>query len=86
MCRLNKKREFIPKEKAASPTVMLESILITATVEVMEEREVTVMDLPGAFLRVENEREVLMKMEGKFADGEAKRGHPGPDPSKYRSK
>ena len=59
MYRWKKTKGIHTKEKAASSTIMLESILITATVEAMEEREVAVIDLPGAFLHAENEREYL---------------------------
>ena len=49
------------KKKMHHP--QFESILITATVEAMEEREVAVIDQPGTFVHAKNEREVLVKME-----------------------
>ena len=48
--------------------VMLDSILITAAIDVLEEHEVAVMDSPCAFLHVEIEREIIMKMEGKLSE------------------
>ena len=44
-----KQRKYIPTEKAASSTVTVESILITAAIDAKEEREVAVMELPIAF-------------------------------------
>ena len=61
-----KQKDYIPKEKAASSKIMLESILITATVEAVDKRKVAVIDLPGALVHTKNDREVLMKMEGKL--------------------
>ena len=46
----------------------LESILITAKIDAMEEHEVAIMDLPHAFLHAKNEIEVIMKMEVKLVE------------------
>jgi hypothetical protein len=62
------------REEAASPTVSLESVLITAVIDAKENREVAVVDMPNAFVTTENEKladhhEVdLMKIRGKLVD------------------
>jgi hypothetical protein len=43
-------RSYIKKEEAASPTVLTESILLTATIEAEEERDVMTSDIPNAFV------------------------------------
>ena len=65
-------RSYIDKDDAASPTVMSESILLTATVEAKEERDVMTADIPNAFVQTEmvqtgNER-VVMKIKGYLVD------------------
>ncbi len=40
---------YIQEGAAASPTVMTESVLITAAIEATEGWDVAVIDLPGAF-------------------------------------
>ena len=44
-----KQREYMSKDEVAAPTVMLESIFIRAALEA-KERDMAVMDLPGAIL------------------------------------
>ena len=63
-----KQREFMSKDDVAMPTVMLESIFITAVLEAKEERDAAVVDPPGAFLHTDNENDVMMTMTGKLAE------------------
>ena len=60
--------ESTDKHDAASPTVMLECIFITAAIDAMGERNVAIMDLPGAFLHAYNNEKVMMFMKGKMAE------------------
>ena len=55
----NKQRGFIEKEDASSPTVATESVLLTCTIDAMENRDVCVVDIPNAFIqtRVENKKD-----------------------------
>ena len=65
-------REHVAKDEAASPTVGLESVFITATIDAREEREVVTIDIPGAFLHATNEDYVIMRMNGTLAELMAK--------------
>ena len=63
-----KQRGKIDKEDAASPMVSLESILITCTIEAHENRDVAVIDIPGAFLHTETDKDIVMLLRGKLAE------------------
>jgi hypothetical protein len=65
-------RTYVSKEEAASPTVMTESILLTATIDAEEDRDVMTVDIPNAFVQtdmenVQDER-VMMKIRGPLVD------------------
>jgi hypothetical protein len=47
-----------------SPTVALESVLITFTINTFERRDVEIMYVPGAFLMVDMDEEVIMCIRG----------------------
>ena len=64
----NPQREHITKEEAAAPTVALELVFITLTIDAKENREVVTIDIPGAFLHADNEDYVIMKMVGPLAE------------------
>ncbi len=61
-------REHIAKEEAAAPTVALEWVFLTSTIDAKENREVVTIDIPGAFLHADNEDYVIMKMVGTLAE------------------
>jgi hypothetical protein len=50
------------------PTVSLESVLITSTIEAYEGREVAVVDIPGAYLSADMDEEVIMLLRGMLAE------------------
>ena len=58
------------KDEAASPTVLLESVLLTCVIDAKENREVAVVDIPNAFVQtdMDGEQRVIMKMRGKLAE------------------
>jgi hypothetical protein len=63
----NKQRDYISKEDASSPTVTTESVLLTCIIDAKEERDVTVIDIPNAFIqtRVEAEKDkAIIKIRG----------------------
>jgi Reverse transcriptase (RNA-dependent DNA polymerase) len=65
-------RTYVSKEEAASPTVISESILLTATIDAEENRDVMTLDIPNAFVQTDmevngNER-VMMKIRGPLVD------------------
>eukprot|EP00957_Ditylum_brightwellii_P168454 12822692-Ditylum_brightwellii.AAC.1 len=47
---------------------MIELVLITATIEAKEGREVSITDIPGAYFLTEMDELVHMKLEGRFAE------------------
>ncbi len=72
-------RDHVAKEEAASPTVALELVFVTATIDARENREVVTIDIPGAFLHATNDDYVVMRMNGTLAELMAKT-----DPKLYR--
>ena len=70
----SKQRTWMSKEEAASPTVALESVMLSAVIDAKEEREVAVVDIPNAFIQTENERlqdhhkKDILKVKGRLAD------------------
>jgi len=57
-------REHVAKEEAAAPTVGLDLLFITSTIDAKESRKVVTINIPGAFLHADNEDYVIMKMVG----------------------
>jgi hypothetical protein len=53
---------------ATPPTVALESVLITATIDAYEERDVAIVDVPWAFLSADMDEEVIMTIRGRLAE------------------
>jgi hypothetical protein len=64
----NKQREHIAKEEAAAPTVALESVFITSTIDAKESRKVVTIDIPGAFLHADNGDYLIIKMVGTLTE------------------
>ena len=56
------------KADGTSPTVSTDGLLITAAIDGHEDRDVCIMDIPGAFLQAENDEFVLMLLRGKLAE------------------
>ena len=56
------------EEKNSSPKASLEGIFATLIIDAFEERDVAVVDVPGAYLHAEwrKEKKVLLKLEGDF--------------------
>jgi hypothetical protein len=63
-----KQRETATPGEAASPTVSLESVMITAAVEAHDGCDIAVVDVPGAFLSEEMDEEVIMTLRGRLAE------------------
>ena len=67
----SKQRTSIAKEDATSPTVALESVLLTATIDAAEGRDVATIDIPNAFIQTrldDDSDKVLMRLRGKLAE------------------
>jgi hypothetical protein len=67
-------REWMSREDSASPTVSLESIMLTATIDAKEGRDVMTADVPNAFIQAqmpetkEGEERIFMKITGVLVD------------------
>ena len=55
----NKLQSYIPKEDASLPTIATKSVLMTCITDAYYGRDVSVIDIPNAFIkrRVENEKD-----------------------------
>ena len=63
-----KQRLYIPKEEVTSPTVQLESLILTMLIDAQEGRDIAVADVGGAFLLSEMPDYVRVKITGKLVD------------------
>jgi hypothetical protein len=63
-----KQRETTNKEDASAPTVAIESVLLSATIDAMQRRDVATVDIPGAFMQADIDELVHVKFEGKIAE------------------
>ena len=61
-------KEWMNCEEASSPTVITESILMTATIEAEEGRDMVTVDIPTAFIQTSVEtkgnNKIMMKIRG----------------------
>jgi hypothetical protein len=48
----NKQRDYISKEDASSPTIATEAVLLSCIIDAEEGRDVTVIDIPNAFIQM----------------------------------
>ena len=70
----SKQRKWMDTEETASPTVMTESVMLTATLEAEEQRDVATFDIPNAFIQTHvDERDaqgdrIIMKIKGAMVD------------------
>ena len=70
----SKQRQWMDSDEAASPTVMTESVMLTATIEAQEQRDVATFDIPNAFIQTGvDERDaqgdrIIMKIKGAMID------------------
>jgi hypothetical protein len=67
----NKQRDYISKEDATSPTVAMESFLLTCIIDTEEGRDVAIVDIPNAFIQTCNEDEkdmAIIKIHGILVD------------------
>ncbi len=63
-----KQRLYTAKEDASSPTVAIESVMLSCVIDAMERRDVATVDIPGAFMHADMDDEVYMRLEGKMAE------------------
>ena len=63
-----KQREYTSREDASSPTVAIESLLLSCVINAKEARDVATADIPGAFMQADMDDVVHMKLEGTMAE------------------
>ena len=66
-------REYLMRDKAASPTVISESVIITSCIEAKENRDIMTCDIPNAFVQTEIKKQeigerIIMKIRGILLD------------------
>ena len=57
-------QKFVPREEARPPTLYLEALIMSLTIDAHERRKVTVFDVPGEYLQTDlpNDKFVLMML------------------------
>jgi hypothetical protein len=58
-----KQRLWTDKRDSSSPTAALESLMITATIDAYEGRDVATVDIPGAFLQTEQDDDEIIHVK-----------------------
>jgi hypothetical protein len=61
-CR--KQRLYTTKQEAMSPTVAIESILLSCVIDAEEGRHIATVDVPGALMQADMDETIHMKLEG----------------------
>ena len=66
-------RDWVDKKDASSPTAYMESIMLTATIDAEEERDVATIDIPNFFIQTPVERKpgedkIILKIRGVLVD------------------
>jgi hypothetical protein len=62
-----KQRAWKTKEESSAPTVAIESLFLSATMEAKERRDVATADIPGAFMQADIDEVVHVRLEGPLA-------------------
>jgi hypothetical protein len=60
--------ETTSKEEASSPTVAIEYVMLSTTIDTMEECDVETVDIPGAFMQTDINKVVHVRFEGEIAE------------------
>ena len=61
-----KQRAYITKEESTAPMVSTEAVFLTAVIDALENQNVTVLDVPGAFMQAEIDELVHMRFTGEM--------------------
>jgi len=67
----SKQKRYLKRgETISSPTVSLEAMTGTMAIDIKEDRDVAIFDVPGAYLQAEmpKEKKLLLKLRGQFVD------------------
>ena len=63
-----KQRAYIAKEEATAPTVSTEAVFLTTIIDALENREVAVLDVPGAFMQADIDELVHVRFTGEMVN------------------
>ena len=63
-----KQRRYISKEDSTSPTVHLESLLLTIMIDAFEHRDVATADIAGAFLLADMPEFIVVRLKNEVVD------------------
>ena len=63
-----KQRAYIAKEESMAPMVSTEAVFLTAVIDALESRNVTVLDVPGAFMQAEIDELVHVRFTGEMVN------------------
>jgi Reverse transcriptase (RNA-dependent DNA polymerase)/Zinc knuckle len=63
-----KQRIYTSKEESTSPTVAIESVMLSCVIDAQEHRDVATADIPGAFMQADMDEIIFMKLHGKMVD------------------
>ena len=74
-----KQRATTKKEDSSSTTVAIEYVLLSSTIDAKEERDFTVIYIPGAFMQADQDETIHVKLQGTMAELFSKL-----DPTLYR--
>ena len=64
-------RSYIERDKAASPTLSTEALLITSIIETQQKRDVVTLDIPNAFVQTtipESNEKTIMRTIGHLVE------------------
>ena len=66
----NKQRTYDGYDKSAgsSPTVTTKGLILSTAIDAYDGREMAIVDIGTAFLHVDNDEEILMKLRGKIVE------------------
>jgi hypothetical protein len=62
-----KQRIYKTKEETSSPTVAIESLMLSSIIDAKERRTVATADIPGAFMQADRDEVLHMRLEGPLA-------------------
>jgi hypothetical protein len=65
----HKQRRYTDRADAASPTVATEAVFLTAIINALENRDIAVVNIPGAFMQVNLDNEMIhIRLTGKMVE------------------
>ena len=63
-----KQRLYKTKAETSSPTVSIESLILSCLIDALEKRDVATCDIPGAFMQADVDEEIHIKFDGELVD------------------